>query len=47
VSKVEIAQIIIGAKSLPEGATLKDIFEKLNEKFSYEKIKMAVVLSKE
>ncbi len=47
VSKIEVAQIIIGAKSLPEGASLKDIFEKLEEKFSYEKIKIALVLSKE
>lgn len=47
VSRVEVAQIIIGAKSLPEDTGLKDIFEKLEEKFSFDKIKLALALSKE
>ncbi|MGB0886417.1 MAG: RecQ family ATP-dependent DNA helicase, partial [Chitinophagales bacterium] len=47
VSRVEVAQIIIAAKSLAEDAGLKDIFVKLEEKYSYEKIKAALALGNE
>ena len=47
VSKIEVAKIIIAAKSLSEDAGLKAIFEKLDEKYSYDKIKVALALSEE
>lgn len=46
-SKKAVAEIIIVAKSMPEDSGLKAIFEKLNEKYSYNEIKIALALAKE
>ena len=47
VNKADVAKIIIAAKMLPKDAGLKDIFEKLEEKYSYDIIRLALKLGEE
>ena len=47
ITRVEVAKIIMVAKTCKEKEGLKEIFEKMNGEFSYDKIKIALALANE